>query len=66
MPPHTKNHFNHLHGIDKDISDQTFFTAQKEILSTNKYEWKTLQINYSYKCSTYFFNGVANCTELGE
>lgn len=48
---------------DKDSSDFTVYTDMKNIYTTNKYEWKSLEINHTYQCKSYF-TGISNCTEI--
>lgn len=51
---------------DKDGSDLTFYTTDGEILTTNKYQWRQLAINHTYRCEVapMFSGGVANCQEM--
>lgn len=49
--------------LDKDSSDFTIYSDTKNIYTTNKYEWKTLEINHTYQCDNYY-SGISNCKEI--
>jgi hypothetical protein len=48
---------------DKEGSDQTVYTDTNHIYTTNKFQWKYLEINHTYQCEQYF-TGIDNCTEI--
>jgi hypothetical protein len=49
--------------VDHDISDYTVYTSKGEILATNKYQWKILELNKTYVCDDGFVNRFSNCFE---
>ena len=53
--------------IDKDISDNTIYTETGAILEVNKFQWKRLEFDHTYRCDKAYAtvsHKVYNCTEV--
>lgn len=49
--------------IDHDASDNSIYTSDGDILFTNRYQWKRLELNKTYVCDERIVNHVSNCHE---
>ena len=51
--------------IDHDESDHSVYTTDGEILTTNRYQWKRIELNKTYNCYEGPWDTFDNCHETG-